>query len=178
MNDKKERTNCDKLLEIIDVMEKGLRASLKSISKEHLNHQFATHKMTIGQTAVHTMSWPTYFLAESPPWEVTELTCRPCTYPLTTDFVKMVISEGCESMRTFLLNTNDEFLEIDEKGKKGKGYILYRLQLHTLVHANQIAFLRGILDPVWDYNSHFGDMATALIALDYHTSNDLNVRGF
>ena len=173
-----KRTNCDNLIKLIDVMNGGLRASLENISKEHLNHHFANHKMTIGQTAVHTMSWPTYFLATSPPWEETKLTCRPCTYPLTVEFIESVISEGFKSMSTFLQKTNDDLLEVDEKGKKGKGYILYRLQLHTLVHANQIAFLRGILEPSWDYGSHFGDMATELIALDYHTGKDLNVRGF
>jgi len=172
------KKNCAELLYVIDIMQKGLRASLENISQDHLNHQFANHKMTIGQLAVHTMSWPTFFLAESPPWEETELTCRPCTYPLTPDFVDQVISEGVGSMKTFLFNANDKLLEVDNNGKKGKGYIIYRLQLHTLVHANQIAFLRGILNPSWEFNGHFGDMATALIAMDYHTTKEIDVKGF
>lgn len=166
-------THCKELLQVIEVMEKGLRASVADISEEHLNHQFAEHKMTIGQLAVHTMSWPRYFLSEVPPWEETKFTCRPCSYPLTLSFVEDVITDGVQAMKEHLLNTNDQLLEIDAHGEKGKGYILYRLQLHVLVHANQIAYLRSILDPVWEYGNQFGEMATALISMDYHTSKDV-----
>lgn len=161
------------LLHVIDVMEKGLSASVSDISEEHLNHQFAPHKMTIGQLAVHTMSWPRYFLSETPPWKETKFTCRPCSYPLTLAFIEEVIADGVSAMQEYLKSTNDSLLEIDEHGEKGKGYILYRLQLHTLVHANQIAYLRSILDPSWEFGSYFGDMATALISMKYGTSKEL-----
>jgi hypothetical protein len=134
--------------------------------------------MTIGQLVVHTMSWPRYFLSEIPPWELTKDTCRPCDYPLNTNFIDEVISDGFSAMAEYLKNTNDDLLEVDEKGQKGKGYILYRLQLHTLVHANQISYLRSLLDPDWDFGGHFGDMATALISLKYHTTKDLSIGGF
>lgn len=166
--------NCKELLQVIEVMEKGLSAAVTDISEEHLNHRFAPHKMTIGQLAVHTMSWPRYFLSETPPWKETKFTCRPCSYPLTLAFVEEVIADGISAMKEFLKSTNDRLLEIDEHGKKGKGYILYRLQLHTLVHANQIAYLRSILDPSWEFGNAFGDMATAIIAMKYDTSKELN----
>lgn len=170
--------HCQALLDVIPVMEKGLRASIEDISEDLLNHNFADHKMTIGQLVVHTMSWPRYFLSENPPWKLAKDTCRPCTYPLTLAFVDEVISDGINAMTEFLQDTNDELLEVDRNGEKGKGYILYRLQLHTLVHANQISYLRSLKDPQWDYGSYFGDMATALIGLDYSTTKDLGVRGF
>lgn len=172
------RTNCDDLLRILSVLEKGLRASIDGISEEDLNHSFARHKMTIGQLVVHTMSWPRYFLSDIPPWEITKGTCRPCSYPLTMDFISGVISDGFSAMHDHLINTNDSLLEIDNEGKKGKGYILYRLQLHTLVHSNQISYLRSLLDPDWDFGSQFGDMATALISLKYYTTKDLSIGGF
>lgn len=168
-----QRKNCEEILKVIHVMETGLRASLKGISSDQLNHSFAPQKMTIGQMAVHTMSWPRYFLSDKPPWKETEWTCRPCEYPLTPEFVEEVIDDGCTAMREYLVKTDDRLLEIDEKGKKGKGYILYRLQLHILVHTNQIVYLRSILDPSWNYHGQWGDMATALIAMDYHTSKEL-----
>ncbi len=170
--------HCEELMHVIDVMEKGLSASVADISEEHLNHQFAAHKMTIGQLAVHTMSWPRYFLSEKAPWEETKLTCRPCSYPLRLSFVEDVIADGVKAMKEHLLNTNDQLLEIDAHGDKGKGYILYRLQLHTLVHANQIAYLRSMLDPSWEFGSYFGDMATAIISMKYGTSKDFKIRGF
>ncbi len=166
------------LLKVIDVMEEGLRASIAGISESQLNHQFADHKMTIGQLAVHTMSWPRYFLSEEPPWKEAVWTCRPCTYPLSADFVDDVITDGFSAMREFLENSDDQLLEIDAHGEKGKGYILYRLQLHTLVHANQISYLRSLLDSSWDFGSYFGDMATALIAMNYSTTRDLSIGGF
>jgi hypothetical protein len=173
-----KRKNCKELLKVIPVMEAGLRGAIKDISEELLNFSFASHKMTIGQLVVHTMSWPKYFLSEDTPWELTKDTCRPCKYPLTIKFMDEVISDGINAMVEYLQDANDELLEIDKKGEKGKGYILYRLQLHTLVHANQISYLRSLKDPSWDYGSYFGDMATALIALDYSTTKDLNIRGF
>ena len=172
------RSNCDELLNILPTMEQGLRASINGISEELLNHSFAPTKMTIGQLVVHAMSWPKYFLEETPPWELTKDTCRPCLYPLTTKFIDEVILDGFLAMTDHLKNTDDNLLEIDEQGQKGKGYILYRLQLHTLVHANQIAYLRSMSEPDWDFGSHFGDMATALISLKYHTSKDLSIIGF
>ena len=173
-----QRKYCDALLNVIPIMMSGLKASIHDISEEHLNHQFAPHKMTIGQLVIHSMSWPRYFLSATPPWELTENTCRPCIYPLTMEFVEEVIEDGSTAMREFLLTSNDELLEIDEHSEKGKGYILYRLQLHTLVHSNQIAYLRSMLDPTWEFGSQFGEMATALISLPYHTGKDLNVPGF
>jgi hypothetical protein len=175
---KNDRKNCEAFLKVIPIMEKGLRASIEGISEDVLNLNFASHKMTIGQLAVHSMSWPRYFLAEEPPWELTKDTCRPCTYPLTSQFVDEVISDGILAMTAFLQTTNDTLLEIDEKGEKGKGYILYRLQLHTLVHANQISYLRSMKDPSWDFGEYFGYMATALIGFDYHTTKDLAIPGF
>jgi len=97
---------------------------------------------------------------------------------LKIDFVQEVISDGIQAMTEFLQKANDELLEVDQNGEKGKGYILCRLQLHTLVHANQISYLRSMKEPDWDYGSYFGDMATALIGLDYSTSKDLNIQGF
>jgi hypothetical protein len=159
-------------------MERGMRASIENISENLLNHSFADHKMTIGQLVVHSMSWPRYFLSEDPPWELTKDTCRPCVYPLSLEFINEVITDGISAMTEYLQRTNDELLEIDRNGEKGKGYILYRLQLHTLVHANQISYLRSMMDPEWEYGSYFGDMATALIGLDYSTTKDLNISGF
>jgi hypothetical protein len=174
----KSTFHCKGLLLVIDVMEEGLSASLAGISEEHLNHEFDAHKMTIGQLAVHTASWPRYFLSNEPPWEKTTLTCRPCIYPLTVPFVEDVINDGFSAMRDYLENADDELLEIDETGEKGKGYILYRLQLHTLVHSNQIAYLRSLLDSSWDFGSYFGDMATAIISMSYSTTRDLSIGGF
>ena len=173
-----KRNNCEALLNVIPVMENGLRAAIEDISEELLNYNFAPHKMTIGQLVVHTMSWPRYFLSEDPPWELTKDTCRPCIYPLKLKFVEDVISDGINAMVDYLLETNDDLLETNEKGEKGKGYILYRLQLHTLVHANQISYLRSLKDPSWDFGGYFGDMATALIGLKYSTTKDLKIGGF
>ena len=175
MNDRK---HCDELLEVTEVMENGLRAPLKGITTEILNHVFASHKMTIGQIAIHSMSWPRYFLSKDPPWEVTQWTCRPCEYPLTLEFIDEVINDGCLAMRETLKSIKDSQLEVNEKGEKGVGYILCRLQLHTMVHANQMAYLRQLLDPDWDFGSYFGDMATAYIRMSYHTERDLRIGGF
>jgi len=174
----KSRTHCDELLAVNDEMETGLRAPLENISQKDLNHIFAQHKMTIGQIAVHTMSWPRYFLSETPPWEKTKWTCRPCNYPLTLAFVNKVIDDGCAAMRDKLNTIHDGLLEIDEQGKRGPGYILCRLQLHTLVHANQMSYLRSLLDPEWTFKGHFGNMATAYIKMSYHTERDKKIGGF
>lgn len=172
------RNHCESIQNVIPVLERGLRASIEGMSEDLLNHKFADHKMTIGQLVVHTMSWPRYFLSQNPPWELTEDTCRPCDYPLTPAFVNDVITDGIKAMMEYLQQTNDDLLEIDENGEKGKGYILYRLQLHTLVHANQISYLRSMMEPDWDFGGYFGEMATALIELDYSTAKDLNIKGF
>jgi hypothetical protein len=179
------RIHCDELLEVIDVMEAGLRAPLVDISGEHLNHSFAEHKMSIGQIAVHTMGWPQYFMADenNKPWErgssVPDFwTCMPCEYPLTPDFVSGVIEKGCQAMRDKLHSINDDLLEVTSDNEKGPGYILCRLQLHTMVHANQMSFLRQILDPGWRFGGHFGEMATAYIKISYHTSKDKSIGGF
>lgn len=167
-----ERKHCDALLDVVDAMEHGLRTALKGIRPEHLNHVFAPHTMTIGQLAVHTMAWPQYFLSKTPPWDEAEGTCRPCEYPLTPGFVDTVIEDGCRAMRDALRTLDDGLLEANEAGEKGHGYILCRLQLHTLVHTCQIAYLRRLLEPDWDFDDHWGDMATAYIRMDYHTERD------
>ena len=57
-------------------------------------------------------------------------------------------------------------------------YSIQELSRKHGVHANQISYLRSLKDPIWDFGEHFGDMATALIALNYHTTKDLNIKGF
>jgi len=174
----KKRKYCEELLHAIDVMEKNLKIQLEGISQEHLNHSFAEHKMTIGQMAVHAMSWPRYFLSKEPPWEETKWTCRPCEYPLTVKFVNEVMTDGSQAMREKLNTIDDSLLEVDEEGKKGSGYILYRLQVHSIVHAMQIGYLRHLLEPDWKLGGQFGDMANSLIGMSYHTTPDLKSRGF
>jgi len=117
-----KRKYCEEVLHTIDVMEKNLKIQLQGISQEHLNHSFAEHKMTIGQMAVHAMSWPRYFLSKEPPWEETKWTCCPCEYPLTVKFVNEVIVDGSQAMREKLNAIDDSLLGVDEEGKKGKGY--------------------------------------------------------
>jgi len=175
-----QRQHCDELLEVIDVMERGIRAPLEGIAEEHLNHQFAAHKMSIGQIAVHSMAYPQYFMApaDDKPWEKVEWTCRPCDYPLSTAFVDRVVDEGCDAMRTMLRSIDDDGLERAPDGSQGPGYILCRLQLHTLVHANQMSYLRQLLEPDWQFGGHFGDMATAYIRMSYHTERDRRIGGF
>lgn len=172
------RKYCDAILEVIEVMDAGLRAPLAGITVEHLNHSFAAHKMTLGQIAVHTMSWPRYFMSATPPWEKTQWTCRPCSYPLTPEFVDTVIADGRAAMREKLLAIDDAGLEATPTGEKGPGYILCRLQLHTMVHANQMSYLRHVLCPDWRFGGHFGNMATAYIRLPYHTDRDKKIGGF
>ena len=172
------RKNCDAILEVIETMHKGICLSVDNISEEHLNHSFAEHKMTIGQIAVHTMAWPTYFLSDPKPWEVEKWTCCPCEYPLTLDFVAHTIEQGRQTMVEKLLELDDDLLEVNEKGEKGLGYLFCRLQLDTLVHANQIAYLRDALDVDWKFGGWFGNMATAYIRLPYYTEQDLTTPGF
>jgi len=173
-----KRKYCEELLHAVDVMEKNLKIQLQGISQEHLNHSFADHKMTIGQMAVHAMAWPRYFLSEEPPWEQTKWTCRPCEYPLTVKFVNEVVADGSQAMREKLNSIDDSLLEVDEEGKKGPGYILYRLQVHSIVHAMQIGYLRHLLESDWKLGGQFGDMANALIGMSYHTTPDLKSKGF
>ncbi|MHA2091265.1 MAG: hypothetical protein ACW98K_10430 [Candidatus Kariarchaeaceae archaeon] len=173
------RKFCDELLSILDTMEFGLRAPLENITEDHLNHVFASHKMTIGQIAIHCTAWAEYFMADdnNKPWKVQQWTCRPCTYPLTFEFVDDTINRGFAAIRDKLLSIDDAGLEIID-GEKGPGYIIYRLQQHILAHSNQMAYLRQLLDSNWDFGTHFGDMASALIKLSYSTSRDHAIPGF
>jgi hypothetical protein len=173
-----QRLHCDEFLAALPVVERGLRSPLEGITEAHLNHIFAPHKMTIGQIAVHSMSWPRWFLSSADPWELTEWTCRPCVYPLTVAFVEEVINDGVDAMRSVLERVDDSGLERTPDGKKGPGYILFRLLHHTMVHANQMAYLRHTLDPEWGFGRHFGEMASALIRVSYHTEPEGWRRGF
>jgi hypothetical protein len=69
---KSKHNHCEAILNVLPVMETGLRASIENISEDLLNYNFASHKMTIGQLVVRTMSLPRYFLSEQPPWELTK----------------------------------------------------------------------------------------------------------
>ncbi|MHA2249507.1 MAG: hypothetical protein ACXAD7_04045 [Candidatus Kariarchaeaceae archaeon] len=173
------RKYCNELLEVINVIENGLRAPLENISQITLNHVFAPHKMTIGQLAVHCTAWGQYFMADedNKPWEVEKWTCIPCEYPLTLQFVNQVMSNGFNAMRDKLNSIDDSKLDL-HNGERGPGYILCRLQLHALSHANQMAYLRQLLDPEWVWGGWFGDMASAYIKMSYHTDRDLQVPGF
>jgi len=174
------RTHCNEFLDLLSIMEDGFRSPLDGISQDHLNHVFAEHKMTIGQIAVHHAAWAEYFMApyNEKPWDVVKWTCRPCEYPLNMKFVNSVIDNGFMAIRNKLESINDELLEIDQEGNKGPGYIVYRLQMHAIAHSNQMSYLRQLLDPEWQFGSHFGDMATALIGLSYKTTRDLRIQGF
>ncbi|OLS26783.1 MAG: hypothetical protein HeimC3_06750 [Candidatus Heimdallarchaeota archaeon LC_3] len=169
---------CNELLETLNIMEKGLLTPLESISGKSLNYVFAENKMTIGQIAVHCGAWPEYFMTDKPSWEPVKWTCRFVDYPLTLDIVKGIISVGFNSIRNKLKLIDDQLLEIDEKGNKGPGYIICRLMLHTMVHSNQMAYLRQIIDPEWSDRGMFGKMAAAYIKLSYFTERDKNVFGF
>jgi len=165
------------LHELSFVIERGLRAPLEGISEELLNFTPALNKMTIGQLALHCTGWAEYFLAEEK-WEAVKWTCVEAEYPLQLQNVKVQIERGFNSIRTVLETTTDEELEITSDGKKGHGYIIYRLLIHAMVHANQMAYIRQIKEPDWGFGSHFGDMATAVIATKYSTSRDLSIPGF
>jgi len=54
----------------------------------------------------------------------------------------------------------------------------YRVQVHSIVHAMQIGYLRHMLEPDWKLGGQFGDMANSLIGMSYHTTPDLEARGF
>lgn len=172
-----KRDNCNELLKLTDAIEPGFWAPLENISKEFLNHSFALHKMTIGQIALHCSAWASYFIAEEKPWEVQKWTCRPVEYPLTLDVVNQSIKEGFLAIKNKLNSIDDEILEIENK-EKGKGYIIYRLLIHFMAHGNQMAYLRQLLEPDWDFGSHFGDSASAIINTKYSTMRDIDVRGF
>lgn len=172
--------NCNELLELTYVMKTGLRAPLEGITQEHLNHSFAQHKMTIGQIAVHCTGWAQYFMAEedNKPFELAKWTAKPMEYPLSLTDVNQTIEDGFAAVRHILQTQNDDLLEITEEGKKGKGYIIYRLMIHALTHSNQMAYLRQLLDVEWEFGGHFGDMASAIIRTKYFTERDLNIGGF
>ncbi len=172
-----ERANCDALLAIIPTFYNGLRAPLEGISEEHLNHVFAEHKMTIGQIAIHCTAWMTSHLSDPKPWEVVPWTCKEVSYPLSLAAVEDIIEQGFATMRDLLSSITDSQLE-EINGKKGPGYIASRLLHHILAHSNQMSYLRQILDPEWQFGGHFGDMASALIALPYSTTRDVQIKGF
>lgn len=161
-------------------IEKSFRAAIEGVTELQLNHVFAPHKMTIGQLAIHCTAWASYFLApeDNKPWKVEKWTCKPISYPITTKELNTTIDEGFQSIRDVINETSDAELEIQKNGSKGHGYIIYRLLIHAMVHANQIAYLRQLLDENWDYASHFGNAASAIIATDYITTRDLTVQGF
>ena len=171
------RANCDAILSILPTFYEGLTAPLENIPEDHLNHVFASHKMTIGQIAIHCTAWMTYFLTNPKPWDVVPWTCKIVEYPLKLTAVHEIIDEGFATMRLVLSELDDTRLEVDG-GKKGDGYIISRLLHHILAHSNQMSYLRQLLEPDWGFGGHFGDMASALIALPYHTARDLKVRGF
>lgn len=172
--------NCKELYDLSLTIEKGLRATLEGISEKNLNHSFAAHKMTIGQIAIHCTGWAQYFMAEedNKPFDLAKWTAKPVEYPLSKITVEDTIHDGFAAMREILTNQNDDLIEITSVGKKGKGYIIYRLLIHSMVHSNQMAYLRQLLDPNWEFGGHFGDMASHLIRTEYSTERDLNVPGF
>ena len=176
----KNNENCIELLELSKIMERGLWAPLEGISNEHLNFTIASHKMSIGQIAIHSTAWARYFLSakDAKPWNIVKWTCKPVEYPLTLSIVNNIFDDGFKAIRDVLLSIDDNLLEIAEDGDKGHGYIIYRLLIHTIAHGNQMAYLRQGLDPDWEFGSHFGDMATAVIAMKYHTDKDLRIGGF
>lgn len=172
------RKFCEELIEVVNAMEKGLLTPLQKISVEQLNYVFADNKMTIGQIAVHCGAWAEYYMTDNPTWDPIKWTCKEVSYPLTLEIVRDVLIIGFGAMRVKINSIDDELLEIDEKGEKGKGYIICRLLLHSMTHANQMAYLRQILDPEWKDTNMFGLMATAYIRLSYHTENNKLIQGF
>lgn len=174
------KKNCDELLELTYVMEAGLKSPLDGILEDHLNHSFASHKMTIGQIAVHCTGWAQYFMADenNKPFELAKWTAKPMHYPLTLVDVNQTIDDGFAAVRNILTTQNDDILEMTKEGIKGKGYIIYRLMIHAITHSNQMAYLRQLLDPSWEFGGHFGDMASAIIRTKYYTERDLNIQGF
>lgn len=164
------RVYCDALLAVVNAMEEGIRSPLSGISQEHLNYTPAPHKMSIGQLAVHCMAASQWFSSDLPPFVKTELTYRPCEYPLTLEFVDRSIVAGMTAMRKKLMSIDD--VQLEQPGPmedKNLGYRLCRLQLHVLWHSAQMSYLRHLLDPAWFANGKgfFGRMATAYIAMPY-----------
>ncbi|MBI9071507.1 MAG: hypothetical protein JEY94_07900 [Melioribacteraceae bacterium] len=168
----KNRIHCNRLLKAAFTMSGCLKYAIEGSSEEILNYSFAEHKMTIAQMAVHTMSWPRYFLSAEKPWEVDKFTCRPCKYPIKKDFINKVIDDGLLAIKEYLASVDDKQLDIANDGSKGKGYLVYRLIIHIMTHAEQIAFLRSMLEPDWNYSKQFGKMATELIGISYTTEKD------
>ena len=168
--------NCRELFDLTFPIERGLRAPLEGIDQETLNYSTAPHKMSIGQLAVHCMGWAQYFLSEKK-WKPVKWTCIEVNYPLTLEQVNQVISAGFKKIRDTLRSISDAELEV-KNGKKGPGYIIYRLLIHAMVHANQMAYLCQSKNLEWEFGSHFGDMASAIIATRYHTSRDFEIGGF
>ncbi len=180
MNDdfpkRENNSNCKQLFDLSYVMERGLRSPLMGINDEQLNYTPADNKMSIGQLAIHCTGWASYFIADTK-WEVVPWTCVPVDYPLSLDEVNRIIDEGFDSIRNKLKSIDDDLLEV-EAGKRGKGYIIYRLLIHAMTHSNQMAYIRQIVEPEWDFGNHFGDMATALISMSYSTQRDEKIGGF
>ncbi len=95
------------------------------------------------------------------------------------EFVSEVVADGMAAIGETLGRIDDAGLERRADGGKGPGYIICRLLLHTMVHANQMSYLRHLLDPEWEFGGHFGHMATAYIRVSYHTEPpERGVRGF
>lgn len=172
-----DKSTTQKILDIIPIFEKGLVAPLEDISPELLNNQISSHKMSIGQIAIHCTGWMTYFLSDPKPWEPVKWTCKPVTYPLEIQQVEETIDEGFTTLRNTLNTITDTQLDVIE-GQKGPGYIILRLLHHINAHSNQMSYLRQLEDPQWSFGSHFGDMATALIGLEYSTTRDYEIQGF
>ncbi len=169
--------NCEELTRLSEVIEDGLRAPLEGITPEILNYTPAENKMSIGQLALHCAGWAEYFLVEEK-WEPVRWTCVEVDYPLNIGSVNEQIQKGFGMIRQVLSSLSDPELEVTKDGKKGPGYIIYRLLIHAMVHANQMAYIRQIKDRGWSFGSNFGDMATAVINTGYRTSRDLDIPGF
>jgi len=169
--------HCNELYTLAAAIEKGFLKSLEEISQEHLNYSPAANKMSIGQLAVHCAGWAQYFLSEIK-WTPEMWTCVSVTYPLTVEQVLREIKKGFLAIYQTLSRLNDISLEISSDGRKGPGYIIYRLLIHAMVDANQMAYLRQIVEPEWNFGSAFGDMATAVIQTEYHTDPDIEIPGF
>ena len=172
-----DRTDPDKLSKMIPTIKQGLLAPLEGISEEILNRQVGDHKMSIGQLVIHCMAWAEYFMGEIKPDPIVPWTCKPVDYPLKLYYVLGIIEAGFGAIQRKLEIVDNNSLEVTEEGKKGPGYIIYRLLIHAMVHSNQMAYLRQLFNPEWDFGSHFGNMANVFIASDYITAPEI-VRGF
>lgn len=172
-----DRTDPEKLLKMIPAIKEGLLAPLDEISEEILNRQVGDNKMSIGQLVIHCMAWAEYFMGEIKPDPIVPWTCKPVDYPLKLEYVRGMIDTGFGAIQRKLETVDNNSLEVAEDGKKGPGYIIYRLLIHSMVHSNQMAYLRQLFNPEWKFGSHFGNMANVFIASDYETTPEL-VRGF